>query len=74
MLSCLFMLCLSVAVYIVCESKLFVSNSNIRDTNRDMVVGRIYLAVFVFISIYGVANIFIAIMDESYSMSIRQVQ
>lgn len=44
-----------------------------KDTSRDMVVSRIYLALFIFISIYGVANIFIAIMDESYSMSIRQV-
>lgn len=44
------------------------------DTAKNMVVSRIYLAVFVFISIYGVANIFIAIMDEAYGVSMRQTE
>jgi len=44
------------------------------DTSSDMLVSRIYLALFVFISIYGVANIFIAIMDEAYGVSMQQTE
>eukprot|EP01113_Clastostelium_recurvatum_P000188 TRINITY_DN1008_c1_g1_i5.p1 TRINITY_DN1008_c1_g1~~TRINITY_DN1008_c1_g1_i5.p1 ORF type:complete len:789 (-),score=238.23 TRINITY_DN1008_c1_g1_i5:67-2376(-) len=42
-----------------------------RSTNDTPYVGYIYTFAFVFISMYGVANIFIAIMDDSYSTSMR---
>jgi len=43
-----------------------------RQSETELIISRIYLFAFLFISIYAIANIFIAIMEEAFSFSAQE--